>query len=99
MAGMKISVDAAMRARDVSVPGPADEAAADVRDAAVAAGQASTSDQLGPGPASPGELGSSPGDTAPSRSPDGPQAGSPRRPAAPAAAAGRRRQRTRWQDG
>jgi hypothetical protein len=37
MAGMKISLDSAMRARDVSQPGPADDAVAEQREAAIAA--------------------------------------------------------------
>ena len=40
MAGMKISLDSAMRARDVSEPRAADEAAAEEAEAAIVAGRA-----------------------------------------------------------
>jgi len=88
MAGMKISLDSAMRARDVSQPRAADEAAAERTEAAIAASK------RGPGisPAPSQVPASTAGqETSP---PDQPQAGGPQR-LAPRAATGRGRPRRR----
>src|SRR5262245_45318779 len=89
MAGMKISLDSAMRARDVSQPRAADEAAAERTEAAIAASK--------PGPgASPAPSDQVPASKVdPAASPAGqPQADGPQQVAA-RAAKGRGRPRRR----
>ena len=86
MAGMKVSLESAMRARDVSRPRAADEVAAERTEAAVAATKAGS----GTRPAPSGQAPVATADVASVRA-DQPEAGGPERRAATGRSRDRRR--------